>query len=89
MGQASPDMPHPQVGETDQPLGNPSQVHQVAGEDEKGDGHEGKEVHSLEHFLGYEGNGVLSLVDGDSQRSQAQAEGNGDPQEQRDSKDNE
>ena len=39
MGQASPDMPHPQVGETDQPLGNPSQVHQVAGEDEKGDGH--------------------------------------------------
>jgi len=50
---ASPplDMPHESVAESDDPVGNPSPVHEVARENESGNAEEHENINARVHFL--------------------------------------
>ena len=72
MGQTAPDVAHKAVGEVHQPLGDPAVVHEFAGEEEEGDGHERIVVQAGDEGLGKELPGDVRPEDDDGGEGDAQ-----------------
>ena len=88
MGQTAVDVAHDGVAEVHQPVGDAAFAHGEAGKGVQGDGQQSEAVHALKHPLG-DGDHVAAVQEEDAAYGgQAQAHGDGHPQEQQDKEGN-